>query len=682
MSSIPSNLARVPNSLMTSTALQNMTRTNVDLLRLTEQLSSAKRLNRPSDSPIESSLVTVLQHRARTSEQIFRNFDHADGALGTLDSTLGQMYDLLLEAKTLGADQVGSGATGDTRASTAIVIDSLLDELGGLTRSKFGDLHLLGGTKTSIEPFEAIGDGLRYRGTREGLRTELGSTLDIPITIGAEDALGVMSSRVSGSVDLNPMMTRETPLSDLRGDRGVGIKPGMIEFTIDNGTPVTAQVDVSDAKNVGDVLDAVEAAILALDGGALSIAFVGGLDIANSGDRFEVNASVGYNVTFNDIGSGTTVQDLGLDSFVYTSINIENTSVDLDPRLTEQVRIGDMTPAGGLTMGTINFENGGRSGSVTVTPTMTLSEFQKEVSALGMGLRVEIDQETDTINVVNEVSGWRMAISESGGATGTASDLGIRTMDLSTSLSEFNDGRGIEIANGEIDPITGLPDPDRNKDFRVTLTDGRSFEVDLTQADIQDVSTVLAAINAAAAAAVPPIVVPGEFEARLLDGSNGIVLQDSTGGGGTLTVTTLYGHAAEDLGLLDGTLTPGLPSLIQGSDRATVRVNSAFTALKDLAEALRSNDTLGISIASEDLEAHLDRLSVARAVVGGRAQRVGDASAREEDIQLMNQTVMSELEDLDYVEASSRYSLLQLAQQAGYAATSQSLSLTLLNFLR
>jgi flagellin-like hook-associated protein FlgL len=275
-----------------------------------------------------------------------------------------------------------------------------------------------------------------------------------------------------------------------------------------------------------------------------------------------------------------------------------------------------------------------------------------------------------------------MSVSESGGATGTAADLGIRTMDLTTSTSVFNDGRGVEIANGEIDPITGLPDPDRNKDFEVTLSDGRSFEVDLTESDIQDVASVLAAINAAASAAVPAIVVPGEFEARLLDGSNGIALQDNTGGAGSLSVTRLYGHAADDLGLLDGSLTAGIPSILRGSDRASVRVNSAFTALRDLAEALRADDTVGISIASEDLEAHLDRLAVARAVVGGRAQRVGDAQAREEDTQLLNQTVMSELEDLDYVEASSRFSLLQLAQQAGYTATSQTLSLTLLNFLR
>ena len=51
MSSIPANLARVPNSLVTRTTLSNLTRTNVDLLRITEQLTTAKRLNRPSDNP-------------------------------------------------------------------------------------------------------------------------------------------------------------------------------------------------------------------------------------------------------------------------------------------------------------------------------------------------------------------------------------------------------------------------------------------------------------------------------------------------------------------------------------------------------------------------------------------------------------------------------------------------------
>jgi flagellar hook-associated protein 3 FlgL len=406
------------------------------------------------------------------------------------------------------------------------------------------------------------------------------------------------------------------------------------------------------------------------------------VNISTSGDRFEVNASVGYSVTFADVGAGTTVQDLGLESFIYSSTAIENSSVDLDPMLTEQVTIGDLSPTAGLVPGTIQFTNGGRSASLTVTPGMTISEFQKEVAGLGLGLRVEIDESGDKLNVINEVSGWRMSITEGGTGTGTAESLGLRTMQQSTSLSVFNDGRGVEIADGEINPVTGLPDATRNKDFKVTLRDGRSFDVDLIPADIQDVSTILAAINAAAAAAVPPIAVPGEFEARLVEGSNGITLLDSTGGGGALQVSALAGHAAEDLGLLDGTVVAGSPTVLQGSDRATVRVNSAFTALKDLADAMRSNDETGIAIATEELEAHLDRLAVARATVGGRAQRVVDATAREEDTRLMNETVRSSLEDLDYLEASSRYSLLQLAQQAGYTATAQTLSLTLLNFLR
>ena len=102
----------------------------------------------------------------------------------------------------------------------------------------------------------------------------------------------------------------------------------------------------------------------------------------------------------------------------------------------------------------------------------------------------------------------------------------------------------------------------------------------------------------------------------------------------------------------------------------------------DLRAALEGNDERGITLAAEEMESHLDRLATTQAVVGGRAQRVEQAGLRQEETRLLDQTVMSGLEDLDYVEASSRFSLLQLAQQAGYAATAQSLNLSLIAFLR
>jgi flagellar hook-associated protein 3 FlgL len=217
-------------------------------------------------------------------------------------------------------------------------------------------------------------------------------------------------------------------------------------------------------------------------------------------------------------------------------------------------------------------------------------------------------------------------------------------------------------------------------DFRVNLQDGTTFDVDLTPGDMGTVQDVLDAINAAAAGA--GYAVPADFEATLADGANGITLVDSTGPPTQSTsVTRLNGYAAEDLGLLDGTFTGGAPAVLAGSDRASVRVESVFSDLIDLRESLDGNDERGIVVASGRLEADDDRLIAARAVVGGRAQRVEDAKTRVEDETLLDETVRSGLEDVDFTEAATRFSLLQLAQNAAYSATARTQGLTLLNFL-
>jgi flagellin-like hook-associated protein FlgL len=194
------------------------------------------------------------------------------------------------------------------------------------------------------------------------------------------------------------------------------------------------------------------------------------------------------------------------------------------------------------------------------------------------------------------------------------------------------------------------------------------------------VADVVAAINAAAAGAGVTIGGgAGEFQAVLSSSGNGIVLEDRVGAG-SISVTNLNGHAAEDLGLLDGTVTSG-PAILTGSDRTSVRVDSLFSSLIELGAALGGNDERGITFAGERLEADLDRLSLARATVGSRARRVDQETSRLEDRMVLDESLRSEARDLDVFEASTRFSLLQTQLQAVLAAAAQSVPMTLLNFL-
>ncbi|MEQ9616436.1 MAG: flagellin [Phycisphaerales bacterium] len=677
MGGIPSNISRVPNLLATQLISRNVTSSNLGLLRIQEQLSSGQRLNRPSDDAVAASIVSTLDLRLEEGEQRGRNLSHASSVLNTIDQALAELNNSVVEARSIASSEIGVGSDDSTRSAQAAVIDSLISGVFRTLNSSFGSLRLFGGERTATNPVERFDSGFRYTGAGEGLFTDLGGGIEFPITIGADNAVGAVSARVRGDVDLNPVLTVDTRLADLRGPSGPVDNLGSVEISIDNGGgPVTVVADFSEAETIGDVVDIIESNIRATDPGALAGGFPGGVSVIN--DRVELSGlNAGYTIIFNDGASGDTARSLGLDNALFTSASRSNPdpNADLNPRVTARTSVAALNPATAVDPGTITIRNGGRVGTVTVTPATTIGELREAIDRLDIGARLEIDPSGDSINIVNELSGSRLSVEEGGNLTATT--LGVRTFAQTTTLSAFNDGRGVDIADGETDPITGLPDPQRNVDFQVTLADGSQFTVDLVPADIVDVGTLLAKINAEAATAGFGAV----FNATLSTGANGIVFEDTTGGGGGVSVQSLNGFAAEDLGLLNGTFTAGAPATLQAEDRATVRVDSLFTALIDLRDALTSNDERGITFAGDRLEEDIDRLVTIRALVGSRASRVEDEVVRLEDTTLLDTSIRSQLIDLDYVDASTRFSLLQTQLQAGLQAAAAIRQLSVLDFL-
>ncbi len=678
MASIPPSIGRVPNSLVSLLTTRNINSTQTQLLREQIGLSTGLRVQRPSDDAVASSVIGAIDRDLETASQRDRNMSHAAALLGNIDASLAEINEGLLEAKGIAASQIGVGSDESTRRSQAQVVDAIIDGMVGQLNSSFADVHLFAGGRTGEEPIERIGTGFRYRGEGQGLFTDLGPGIRFPSTIGADSAIGALSSRVKGDVDLNPQLTMGTLVRDIRGPMGPDPELGSLQVTIDSGTPpaTTVSVDVSGAETVADVAYAIEAAIRDSDPAALSGGFPSSM--TTSGERLSLaNIAAGYTITFNDASAGTTAQALGLDGFAFTQATPTSTvpNTELDPLVTEFTTLAQLNPASPVVAGDIVFRNGGAQGTVSVNPGMTVGELKEAIARLDLGIRLEVDESGDSFNVINELSGSKMSIEESGSLAATS--LGIRTLSGTTALSVFNDGRGVVIADGETDPTTGLPDPNRNIDFEITMTDGTVVPVDLVPGDLDSVDDLLARINFEAAV----VGAGATFTARLAANGNGIEFEDTSGGAGQLSIESLNGFAAEDLGLLDGASSGGPPATIVSSDRATVRVDSTLSTLIELRDALLANDEIGIELAGERLESDLDHVIRARGLVGARASRLEDSQERLQDVTLLNQEIKSSLQDLDYVEASVRFSTLQAQLQAAQQTTVTISQLTLLNFL-
>ena len=112
-----------------------------------------------------------------------------------------------------------------------------------------------------------------------------------------------------------------------------------------------------------------------------------------------------------------------------------------------------------------------------------------------------------------------------------------------------------------------------------------------------------------------------------------------------------------------------------------MRVESAFTYMLDLRAALIGNDVFGIALAAEDLESAAGELVETRGLLGGYANRIEDAAARETDRQVLDEGTRSLLRDTDFTRAASRLTLLQTQLQAALQVTAALNSRSLLDFL-
>ena len=658
MTNIPAGLARVPNLLSASILLQTLQRTQRSILATQIQLATGQRVNRASDDPLATSVISVLDDVVERRDQRLRNMSHAGAVLNNVDAALADATDLLIEAKGIASSQIGVGSDDQTRKNQAAVIDSLLIELFAISNRQFQQVHFFGGSATAKAPMTELFGGFRYGGQGTGLATDLGLLNPIPLTLSGEDAFGATSARVVGNTDLDPTLVADTRLVDLNGARGLGVTLG--EINVDVGGTIST-LDLTTAHTIGDVAAMLQAEIRLTDASATVM-------ISAAGDSFEISANTVV-VTITDLTSGTTAADLGLDiTGGFLVGGPPPTGNDIDSRLTEQTLV---TSLPGLTqpLGTIRVSNAGQVRDLDLSGVTNVQELMNAVEGLGLGVRVEISDTGDRLNFINELSGGQMSIAEVAGGV-TATELGVRTLAAWTRLEDFNNGLGIQIKTGSVDPVTGLPDPADDLDFRITMKDGSTLDIDLAGAE--SVGDVLAAIDDAATIAGLPLT------AGLAADGNGITITDGTVGVGDTSITALNGSfAAEDLGLLGSTTGATLTS----EDRATVAVESVFTHLIRLRDALLTDDERGITLAADRFDGDISQVTEARADVGIRSRRVADAVFREEDLRIQDMSLRSQVQDLDFTEASLRFATLQQQLQAGLLTASQVTSLSLLDFL-
>lgn len=643
-------ISRTTSMMQGNLMLSRLRQTNASMFDLQRQISTGKKQSVPSDDPSSTSAILFLREAMDARGQHEKNLNQALAVLNNIDQALGESSNMLVEAQTIASSLIHASTA--EREAEALVIDSQIKGMLDLANRQLNGLSLFGGSAGAADSgrvFEEFLGGIRYTGADTNLNADTGLIEVHPFTSNGVEAFGALSSRVKSVIDLDPDATINTKINTLKGVKSIGVQMGEVSLTVD-GTQIA--VDLTTANTLGDVRERLNLAIDSIDPAA------GNLALGTTG--FELTNAAGHTIVIDDIGNGRVATDLGLELPATFPGGGTVFGGDVQPRLTLTTQLSDLGPAIDFASG-LTITQGDQTRFADFSSANTVQDMANEIDRLQLGLRLQINEDGTGLDLISEVSGLRLSVGENGGTT--ASDLGIRTYGLATELADFRDGLGIE-------PITG------QDDMLFTVNNSTSFGVDAS--GLGTVDELITAIETAATTA--GLTVGVDFTVDLATTGNGLVFQDNTLGVTGFTIERVgQSLVADQLGMLkeDGTALN-----FQSSDEVTVRVENAFTHLVDLRDSLLNDDTLGITLAATKLDVDTRDVTQARATVGVRAQRVERQTQRSEDLGLMEQTLLSDLQDADLTEVITRYTQLQTELQASLQIGAQNLQLSLLDFLR
>lgn len=409
-------------------------------------------------------------------------------------------------------------------------------------------------------------------------------------------------------------------LNRLNDGNGIALRAGVSDLEISFRDNTTLQIDFDDERTVGELLETLNAA----DPTRLKA------DLSADGDRLKLTDLTtddgGTFVVANSLG-GTVAEELGLTGTASGGIL---TSRRLQAGLKTSL-LSSLDGGAGLgSLGRLDLTNraGDPTVSVDLSSAETLEEVARLINAADSGITAQVNRARNGL-VLTDTSGGTgaLVVANNGDGKGTADklqlavnaevasidsgSLDLQVISKQTRLDGLNQGKGV--ARGSV---------------VITDSDGVSRTVNLSSDSVETVGDVLDKINALSFG----------VEARLNEAGDGILLVDTVGGAGTLTVAESgNGTTAADLKIVgeavdltvDGSTVRG----IDGSTTVKIDVGAADT-LEDLVEAINASEAgVKASIFSEGSGANPNRLSLVSKFSGSAGELLVDARSLGLDFQ-------------------------------------------------
>lgn len=409
---------RITENLINAGFLQRTARTLFNMTQAQAQISSGKKISRPSDDPRVLSQSLELRSDLRRIEDFKENVSSATAFMSLTESSLQEISDLLSRAKEILVEAANAPSEGIAEDAHSQELLAMLDSVLLIANRDVAGRYLFSGQQTNRPAYAQLGGQYVYQGDTADLVEQLGNGLRVAMNLTGPDAFQTVPSRIVGDSDLDAALSEITKLAELK--QGSGVPAGPIRLTDSNG--VTVDVDLAGAETIADVVRGIN------DAGTALVA-----QIAADGKHLEITDTAGGSGTkIEDINGGSLAQGLGIATETDTGLI---TSVDLDPVANEDTALALLLGGSGVPAGVWTLRNQGEqdtwegridtSDANTVGDLLRLIRDAEDADGRNLGLRGAIEDGKLVIKSIRPHTQVAIADATGGGGAGALGLAGV-----------------------------------------------------------------------------------------------------------------------------------------------------------------------------------------------------------------------------------------------------------------
>ncbi|MBD3216661.1 MAG: flagellar hook-associated protein 3 [candidate division Zixibacteria bacterium] len=642
---------RVTSKMIADQVINNLSKNISRFLDLQNQMSTGRRIMKPSDDPIGT--IKDLSYRSRLSEieQYRANISEGNNWLASVDVALGDTTEMISQAKEIAVSLANDTYDATARDSVANEVESLFQQVLQSGNLQQGSRYLFSGHMTRTKPFVASAKGVTYEGDQGLIKYEIETSTKISINIPGSDILTRPFRVLGEDGDLNAGIDGNTLLADLNSGRGVDLSPGSFTITdqnLSNSVTITIPPATTD---INTLMTEINNQLVA--GGIDNLTVQLGQEGNNlkliAADNPEISLSTPLSNLNYGIGIGQEPNEIRIHTSDY--------STDVTADLSAASTIGDVITEINNTLTSAGISNV----TASLNPTSTGIDIE-DTNGVPLGLQVsEISTESFTgakLGILGNISPLlsgqdvnpqpEFSVEEIAPGDTTASDIGL--------LGNFN----YNLVGSDLDPeitlLTPLALMDNGLGYElneIMIAQGsNSINLNLGATGITTIGDLIDTFNNSGLS----------IQATINDSQKGIQIE-STVVGQTLLI--------EDIGKSNTSYNLG----IEGSP--DVLGNFIF-----LIDALRNNDQKGVADVIGSLDSSLNHILNERASVGAKMVRMETTESRLMDYNLEVTKLLSETEGADITKLVADLATQENIYTAALNSAAKIIQPSLLDFIR